>query len=95
MSLADDRNEGTTTPGLAWYGTAAPVELSLEGDAKAVVLTNGKRRFKVPGKAPNGKWTVLAAFGDETLAKKGTLEVPKAASATVVCTEAKDSCEIK
>jgi len=72
-----------------------PIQVTLTGDAKAVVLTNGKRRFKVPGKAPTGKVTVLAAFGDAELSKKNEITLPKAETAVLNCTAAADGCTVE
>jgi hypothetical protein len=72
-----------------------PVILTLTGDAKAVVLSNGKRRFKVPGRAPAGKMVVLAAFGEDELAKKNEITLPKAETATLHCTVAADGCTVE
>ena len=86
------KSKGGKTPGPA----PQPVDLSIEGDAKAVVLTNGQRKFKVPGKIPPGEFTVLAAFGEETLAKKGTIAIEDGTEqATLLCDSVASTCTVK
>lgn len=71
-------------------------ELKVEGDAKAVMLTGAQRRYRIPGQVPAGDYRVLAAFGEDPLAPKGTLTVPPGETAlTVSCTQAADSCTLK
>lgn len=68
--------------------------VKFEGDAKAVMLTGNQRRYKLPGQVPAGKYMVLVAFGEETLARKGELQVPKGDGPLVLtCTQALDGCK--
>lgn len=72
------------------------VAVKLEGDAKGVMLSNGKRRFKVPGRAPFGELTIMATFSEEPLAEKGKATVAKDSTGiTVVCDAASDSCTLQ
>ena len=72
------------------------VAVLLEGDAKGVMLSNGKRRFKVPGRAPFGELTIMATFSEDPPAEKGKAIVSKdSTNITVVCDAASDSCTLK
>ncbi|NCG19175.1 MAG: hypothetical protein GWP91_09195 [Rhodobacterales bacterium] len=72
------------------------VTVLLEGDAKGVMLSNGKRRFQVPGRAPFGELTIMATFSEDALAEKGKAIVSKdSTNITVVCDAASDSCTLK
>ena len=70
--------------------------VKFEGDAKAVMLTGNQRRYKLPGQVPAGKYMLLVAFGEETLAKKGEIAVPQGEGPlTFECTAALDGCKAK
>lgn len=80
-------------------GAAAPppsAVVKVEGDAKFVGLSNGKRKFKMPGRAPFGELTVFASFNDDPPTEKGKITIPKdSKDVTIVCDAGGDACALK
>ncbi len=72
-------------------GPKAKVEVA--GDAVKVLLTNGKRKFTLPGEVPVGEYTVLASF-EETAepAQAGAATVTEGKTTTLTCTTADKAC---
>ncbi len=89
---------GKAPRGKAPGGGAPPAgptrQVTFEGDAKAVMLAGNQRRYKLPGQVPAGKYMVLVAFGEETLAKKGEIAIAKGEGPVKLqCTQALDGCK--
>jgi len=87
-------SKGGQTPG-STSGDRRQVEISLSGDATTVVLQNQKRRFKLPGTVPAGKYLALVAFGDGALEKRNEVMLPRDGGVvTLHCTEATQTCAV-
>ena len=73
--------------------TGPATEVKASGDAKKVLLTDGKRKFPVPGKVPAGEYSILASF-EETAqpAQSGTLTVTDQ-PVTIACVAADKACK--
>lgn len=73
--------------------TGPATEVKASGDAKKVLLTDGKRKFPVPGKVPAGEYSILASF-EETAqpAQSGTLTVTDQ-PVTIQCVAADKACK--
>lgn len=72
-------------------GPKARVEVA--GDATKVLLTNGKRKFTLPGDVPVGEYTVLAAFEESAQpAQAGAATVTEGKTTTLTCTTASKAC---
>lgn len=72
-------------------GPKAKVEVA--GDATKVLLTNGKRKFTLPGDVPVGEYTVLASFEESAQpAEAGTATVTEGKVTTLTCTLAEKAC---
>lgn len=66
-----------------------------EGDAAKVVLSQGKKKFKIPGKVPPGSYTVLASFDAAKAPEEaGKIEVKAKKSLTLSCSEADATCRV-
>ena len=68
--------------------------VQLEGDATKVLFAMGKKRLKVPGPVPAGKYKILAAFGTADLKEAGAITVEPKKTKVVSCSGTSMRCSV-
>ena len=66
--------------------------VEVQGNARKVVLVREDQRIPVPGRVPEGDWTIRAAFKGTRLDDAGTVNVVVDETVTLLCTRNDLSC---
>jgi outer membrane murein-binding lipoprotein Lpp len=88
------KSKGKASKGKAKSPAAGPKgKVELTGDAKKVLLSNGKRKFTLPGDVPAGDYKILASFDEASEpAETGSAVVAADSTLTISCVGSTKKC---
>jgi hypothetical protein len=70
------------------------VKVGFDGDG-SVALIQGRRRFKIPGDVPAGKYEIEATFDGEAPVRTGSVTVVAGTPITISCRQSMGICRAK